>query len=192
MELGYTALGAAAESRGATSPERELGEISRRIPWDAMAGRECGGADLPGEALPQFCCFFPSPATHMELEFLRRNLGVSPGHLGWSFPCPVLSPSHPFLLKGGLILLAPIQGSPRPFLRGTGSEGELGWGWHFAGSVGLGLVCWFLGLFAPNGFPLAPAGASPRAPGGVFGESKDLYAVKCKCEGAGQGRLRAL
>lgn len=41
-------------------------------------------------------------------------------------------------------------------------------------------------------FQLEPCPSSRLGFFFFFWESKDLYAVKCKCEGAVQGRLRAL
>lgn len=79
---------------------------------------------------------------------------------------PALSPSHPFLLKGGLILLPPIQASPRPFLKGTGSEGELGWDWHFAGLVGL-FVCLLRMVFL-----WFSSGSSPELQGVFLGNQR--------------------
>lgn len=141
-KLGWspdTAGGAAAESRGATavSLERDLGEISRRIPRDPMAPRECGGTDLAGEGFPSLLLVSKPCQLHLELEFLRRNHGVSPGLLGWfileislssALPIPPIPPSPPPSCHPGI---------SKPVPEGSRQRGGAGMG------LGMGLaLCW--------------------------------------------------
>lgn len=114
--------------------------------------RDSGGSDLPGEGLAQFAACFLLPTWGWSSS---GGIGVSPGLLGWftvGFALPSALP------------MPPIPPSSHPGVSEAIPEGSrqqkgvrMGWDWHFAGLVGLGLVGWF----APNGFALVAAGALP-------------------------------